>query len=302
LLRSVYVEHLRRIVDNNAGIYARIDDGFHREGRYHRLVGNHDDVYLDEAMVAALGEVHEGLEVVDFLVFDDDATQPAVAVGIATHGHHVDGWNAPWMSGLGKLGTWMGAALLDAPLVDNPGMPAPSETDTLLGGRLPDVLTRVNRWLGANLDLYSVDEVLLFDAFRAHGGHPVGAAIEDGPLLLLGHTHLPLSRPVEPATRASWERYFNSGSGIYFECITGLEWDGSTDPAAPEVRLVAWRYADRDDEIDPASIVAWDGDRAVVREVLDRIEPGETLGVVAAGPSLSPVAVAAGSPPPREIP
>ena len=52
--------------------------------------------------------------------------------------------------------------MLDAPLVDNPGMPAPSETETLLTGRLPDVLTRVNRWLGANLDLYSVDEVLLF--------------------------------------------------------------------------------------------------------------------------------------------
>jgi hypothetical protein len=282
LLRTIYREHLRRIVDNNAGIYARIDEGFHRLGRYHRLVGNHDDVYLDEVMVDALGEVHEDLDVFDFLVFDADDGAP---VGIATHGHHVDGWNAPWRSGLGKLGTWLGAALLDAPLVDNPGMPAPSETETLLTGRLPDVLTRVNRWLGANLDLYSVDEVLLFDSFRAHAGVAVGAPVDGGPLLLLGHTHLPLSRPIDPETRAAWERYYNSGAGIYWECVTGLEWDGTADPLHPEVRLVAWRYADRDAEPDPAAIVGWDGDRAVVREVLDRVDPAQTLGVVAAGPA-----------------
>lgn len=310
LLRAVYREHLRRIVANNAGTYARIEEGFHRQGRYHRLVGNHDDVYLDEAMVAALGEVHEGIDVVDFLVFDADGDLDAgrdadrdaeldspagagagaragEAVGIATHGHHVDGWNAPWRSGLGKLGTWLGSALLDAPLVANPGMPAPSETDALLGGHLPDVLTRVNRWLGANLDLYSVDEVLLFDSFRAHAGVPVGAAVEGGPLLLLGHTHLPLSRPLEPATRAAWERYYNSGAGIYWECVTGLEWDGTADPRHPEVRLVAWRYADRDEQTDPASVVGWDGDRAVVREVLDRVDPADTLAVVASGPAPS---------------
>jgi len=293
LLRTIYREHLLRIVENNAGVYARIEDGFHRHGRYHRLVGNHDDVYLDAVMVDALGAVHEGLAVVDFLAFDaadPDGGGHAVPVGIATHGHHVDGWNAPWRSGLGKLGTWLGSALLDAPLVDNPGMPAPSETDTLLSGRLPDVLTRVNYWLGTNRDLYSVDEILLFDAFRADAGQPATATFEDGPLLLLGHTHLPLSRPVEPATRASWERYFNSGSGIYWECITGLEWDGSADPEHPAVCLVAWRYADRDEVSDPAAIVAWDGDRAVVREILDRIDPGATLGVVASGPALTAVA------------
>jgi hypothetical protein len=290
---GIAVHHLRRIVANNRRTYDRIDQRFHRYGRYHRLVGNHDDVFLDPAMVEALGEVHHGIAVNDFLLLVDDADDRAV--GVVTHGHHTDGWNMPFRSALGRLGTWLGSALLDVPFASNPGIPDLEESSRLLEGRLPDVLTRVSRRFGANRELYSLDEILLFDAWRSEWSPADGAVDELAesravePWLLLGHTHVPLVRPLDPESGAAWSRYANSGSGIFYECLTGVEWDGTTDPANPSVRLVGWRYADRDDATPPSAIVAWDGDRGVVREVFERVEPSECLQVVARGHDRRPV-------------
>jgi len=310
---GVAIHHLRRIVANNRRTYDRIDQRFHRYGRYHRLVGNHDDVFLDPAMVDALGEVHHGLAVNDFLLFVDDGDDGksgrgdggdggggvgdagARAIGVVTHGHHTDGWNMPFRSALGRLGTWLGSALLDVPFANNPGIPDLEETGRLLDGRLPDLLTRVSRRFGANRELYSLDEILLFDAWREEWSSPDGAdgAVADGraaePWLLLGHTHVPLIQPLDPESGAAWNRYANSGSGIFYECLTGIEWDGTSDPANPSVRLVGWRYADRDDATPPSAIVAWDGDRGVVREVFERVEPSECLQIVARGHDRRPV-------------
>jgi len=283
---GVAASHLRRIVANNRRTYERIDQRFHRYGRYHRLVGNHDDAFLEPAMVDALGEVHAGLAVYDFvlLVDDDDRT-----IGVVTHGHHTDGWNSPFRSALGRFGTWLGSALLDVPFASNPGMPDVSETDRLLSGRFGDVLTRVSRRFGANRELYSLDEILLFDAWRKEWAGTDGAKGAGEPWLLLGHTHLPLMRPVDPDSGGSWGRYANSGSAILHECVTGIEWDGRADPANPAVRLVAWRYADRDPETPLDAIVAWDGDRGIVREVFDRVEGSDRLQVVARGHDRRPV-------------
>jgi hypothetical protein len=286
---GVAKHHLRRIVSNNQRTYDRIDQRFHRYGRYYRLVGNHDDVFLDPAMVAALGEVHAGIEVNDFLLLVDDDDDRAI--GVVTHGHHTDGWNMPFRSALGRLGTWLGSALLDVPFANNPGIPDVAETSRLLDGRLPDLLTRVSRRFGANRELYSLDEILLFDAWRAEW--PAATDAEEPasaePWLLLGHTHVPLVRPLDPESGAAWSRYANSGAGIFYECLTGIEWDGTADPANPSVRLVAWRYADRDASTPPSAIVAWDGDRGIVREVFDRIDPSPCLQIVARGHDRHPV-------------
>ncbi len=283
---QVRAEHLRRIVANNQGIYDRIDQRFHRYGRYHRVVGNHDDVYLDPDTAALLRDVHPGLDVHDFVVVratsaGDDATN----VGVVTHGHHTDAWNAPTVSGLGRMGTWLGSALLDAPFGANPGMPDAEETERLVSGRLGDLLTRVSRRVGANREMYSLDEVLMYDGWRRRW--PVDAA--DEPWLVLGHTHLPLTRPLDPETGGEWTRYANSGAGIFFECVTGIEWDGRDDPEHPAVNLVVWRYADAAAETPPAAIVAWDGDRPIVREVLDRVPPSDRLQPVACGHDRPPV-------------
>ncbi len=329
---QVRAEHLRRIVANNKGIYDRIDQRFHRYGRYRRIVGNHDDVFLDAPTAALLADVHAGLDVHDFLVVvapdpdpDQDPDQDPVAdpdvaatlvgvagaaapaagahrgdggiggpgtraIGVITHGHHTDGWNAPTLSGLGRMGTWLGSALLDAPFGANPGMPDADETERLVSGHLADLLTRVSRRFGANREMYSLDEVLMYDVWRRRWPAAAGPAASDHePWLVFGHTHVPLIKPIDPETGGVWSRYANSGAGIFFECVTGIEWDGRDDPAHPAVNLVVWRYADASAQTPAAAIVAWDGDRPIVREVLDRVPPSDRLAPVARGHDRPPV-------------
>ena len=282
LLRTVYAEHLRRTVEHNAPIYERIQARFHAHGRYHRIVGNHDDAYLDDAVVDRLAEVHPGLDVVDALVLDG----PTGGVGLVTHGHHTDAWNAPGRAGLGKLGTWLGSTVGDAPFTaGNPGRPTGAETRRLLGGEQASALTEVSTLFGANRSLYSMDEVVLHDAWTSRFG-------DDGPWLVLGHTHLPLDRPVESRGRRSWDRYVNAGCGVFHGMLTAVEWDGAAGPgdgSAPAVSLVAWHWADAST---PASaIVAEVEGRPVARRRLRRGPEGH----LTADPP-SPAATSEGSP------
>ncbi|MCX7619572.1 MAG: hypothetical protein N2037_01860 [Acidimicrobiales bacterium] len=265
---KLFSEHLRRIVANNAGIYERINALFHEPGRYVRLIGNHDDVYADERMVDELRAVHEGLEVLDFLVLDGEDG----AVGVVTHGHHVDTWNAPRFAGLGKFGTWMGSTLNDLPfLAVSPGIPTVQEADRLLSGAQPNVLTTVSRVFGANRNLYSVDEVRMLASFRSHWAE--GA----DPILILGHTHLPLAHPHHPDEPVVWDRYLNCGSGVTPGVVTGIEWVGGTDGSGKgtEVHLIAWHWADPSTP-DEAVVAQRDG-RGVARRIL---QPGSPLPVL----------------------
>ncbi|MFN8040213.1 MAG: hypothetical protein U0Q07_13460 [Acidimicrobiales bacterium] len=268
LLRAVYAEHLRRVVDHNAAIYERIQDRFHAHGRYHRIVGNHDDAYLDEDVAARLAEVHPGLDVLDALVLDG----PDGGVGLVTHGHHTDAWNAPGRAGLGKLGTWLGSTVGDAPFTGgNPGRPTADATRRLLSGEQPSTLTEVSTLFGANRHLYSMDEVVLHDAWTAHFG-------DAGPWLVLGHTHLPLDRPADPRGRRSWDRYVNAGCGVFHGMLTAVEWDGAAGPgdgSAPAVSLVAWHWADG--STPDAAVVAEVDGRPVARRVLRRGPDGHLV-------------------------
>lgn len=283
-LSDVYGEHLRRIVAHNADVYDRIEQGFHAAGRYHRIVGNHDDVYLDEAVVEHLREVHAGLDVLDALVLDG----PDGGVGLVTHGHHTDGWNAPRRSGLGKLGTWLGSTVADAPFTAaNPGLPGAAETQRLLVGDHASVLTEVSPLFGANRELYSMDEVVLFEAWREHFGAEDGSS--SSPWLILGHTHLPLTRPVDPRGHRSWERYGNTGCGVFAGLVTAIEWDGTGRGGGvdPDVALVAWHWADADTP-DDAVVTEIDG-RPVARRRLVRPDGADHVVAVPDPPSLAPL-------------
>ncbi|MEZ5143906.1 MAG: hypothetical protein R2726_15505 [Acidimicrobiales bacterium] len=263
-LRAVHGEHLRRIVDHNAEVYDRIETRFHRHERYHRIVGNHDDAYLDEGVVDLLRQVHPGLEVLDALVLEGSDG----GVGLVTHGHHTDPWNAPGRSGLGKLGTWLGSTVADAPFTSaNPGLPTAAQTRRLLDGAHTSVLTEVSTVFGANRELYSMDEVILHDAWRERFG-------PGGPWLVLGHTHLPLVAPVDPRGRRSWDRYLNAGCGVFDGMVTAVEWDGVGGVAGgdADVALVAWHWAD-DTTPDGAVVAEIDG-RPVARRRLRRTPGG----------------------------
>ena len=226
---------LRAIVEHNVGTYRRIEQRFHRHGRYHRVVGNHDDVLADPAVADELRLVHAGLEVLDAVVVD----RPGGPGAVITHGHHTDAWNAPDMAALGRLGTWLACHVRDVPLLGlDPGLADEQASRRLLGGHQLDRLTAVSRWFGANLEQYSMDEVRLFDAAGRRWPSVTDPDGADDPVLVLGHTHLPLASPTAPDGRRWW-RYLNSGSGVASKLVTAVELDGVGSP-----RLVAWGRPD----------------------------------------------------------
>jgi UDP-2,3-diacylglucosamine pyrophosphatase LpxH len=231
VLTEVYEEHLRRVVANNRPIYDRIAE-FAQRDAYVRIVGNHDDVWRRSYGRRALAD-QLGQSVVDHLVL----TGPDAPVALVTHGHQTDAWNGPGRDRIGKLFASWGSALHDLPVLPTaPGMPPPSATVALLGGRAPNQLLAMLPLIGADLDAQSLDEVKLCQALR---DTPVGRV-----WLVLGHTHVPLKRPTDATAppNASPARYINSGAGILHRAVTAIEWDGSRsgEHGEPSLGLVAW--------------------------------------------------------------
>lgn len=264
---TTYREHLRRIVDNNDGIYERITVGFARRGRYLRTIGNHDDVYRDDRLVDAL-RTHVGtLQMTSWIVLRGEGQTEAVI----THGHVADGWNAPGRATLGKLSSWMADMVRDAPIPITPDdLAPPSRTRELLSGRRRNGLKRVNQRFGASSSYDSLDEELLFDA--------LGGAATVGPWILMGHTHYPALQPASD-TGARWWRYANSGHGLGAGMITALEWPGD-EPPPRTPRLVAWVWAHHPEWADLVAgsppTCSFDG-RAVLRVELQPSPAGRRL-------------------------
>ena len=231
LRTGVYRSHLRRIIAHNQPTYDRLAAHFHQHGRYHRVIGNHDDALADPAVAGVLTEVFDGLEVLDGVVLTDSAGD---GIGLITHGHHTDPWNAPHRATLGRLGTALGSVVSDLPVPLAPGgLAGADSTATFLGGTQRNRLTALGNPLGANLEEYTLDEVVLRDAMVAHFG-------ANQPWLILGHSHLPLVAPLGPTDDPAppWERYVNTGSGVASGMVTAVEWD----PTAGRPQLVAWHH------------------------------------------------------------
>lgn len=237
LRHEIRAEHFRRIVANYAETYGRIRTGYHQVGRFIRVTGNHDDVYEEPRAAGLLHEEFPGLPVVDFVVLEDEGHP----VGLVFHGHQTDGWNGSAVSNrVARFTTSLGSALHDQPLPGlAPGLPTAGDTLHLVEGRLRNRLTRVNGITGATIGLDSLDEVLLFEAARRRWGSGAGD-LDGGPWVVLGHTHIPLAAPEHPRDGGRWRRYVNIGSGITYELVSLVEWDGERDPRNPAVRLVGW--------------------------------------------------------------
>ena len=264
--RATYRNHLERIIANNAPTYRVIRERFASAGRYHRTVGNHDDIYGDDRMAAVLSDLVGGVSVVDWIALDG----PDGSEAIITHGHFADGWNAPGRATLGKLSSWVADIVRDIPGPPSPDdLPSPRSTRTLLSGRRSNSLLRVDATFGANSSYDSLDEELLFDA--------AGGANERAAWFLMGHTHFPVFEPLSHSG-ARWWRYVNSGNGLGAGMITAIEWAGGDGPREP--RLVAWCWGDRDewrDTLDGFEPVSRDGARPVYRVGLVPSADGRTL-------------------------
>jgi hypothetical protein len=278
--QATYRAHLRRIVENHRGTYGRIAERFAATGRYHRTIGNHDDLFDDPRLVAELAQTVGSCSMASWILLDG----PTGTEAIITHGHIADGWNAPGRATLGKVSSWMADIIRDAPIPLMPDdLPPPRLTRQLLSGRQRNGLLRVDPRFGASSTYDSLDEELLFDA--------LGGAARVGPWLLMGHTHFPVIEPASD-TGARWWRYANSGHGLGAGLVTALEWPG--DETHPAPRLVAWCWADHPEwselvsDLEPTTHV---GDRPIVRIELvssadgSYLEPLIDLRVTSRSPS-----------------
>jgi hypothetical protein len=230
--------HLDRIVENNAGIYRVIREQFCESGRYHRTMGNHDDVFDDPSATQRLASHLPGTRVVDTILLSGDGAGPAEGIAgvdaVVAHGHLTDSWNGPGFALLGRLITWMATSLDDLPRRPGAnrfeGLPDEQAVRSLLNGTARNRLVTLDPRFGGNRRFDSLDEERLFAAL--HDLEPQGG----WPWLIHGHTHYPMLRPLDSAGRPV--RYANSGSGVLDRAFSALEWDGSR-PEDP-LRLVLW--------------------------------------------------------------
>lgn len=240
--RELIRQHLDRIVDNNAATYRLLREGFCEDSRYHRTMGNHDDVYADEALVEHLGTHLPDIDVVDTVLLtrpealeNPDGGDAAGIAGVdafVAHGHLTDAWNGPGWAFLGRAITWLATAFDDLPGLGGAVGALPDETGLgrLLRGQARNRLITLDPRFGGNRRFDSLDEERLFEELARHAPGDGG----DWPWLLFGHTHLPMLEPLASDGRST--RYANSGTAILEGAISLLEWD--PDRRAP--RLVVW--------------------------------------------------------------
>jgi hypothetical protein len=233
--------HLMNVIQNNSETYALIKELFNSRGHYHRTIGNHDDIYNQETLVEDLRQiVYPDITVADFILLAEGQQTS----GLIAHGHQTDAWNSGICSFLGKITTSLNSALRDISFLDwNKGVPQPDETKGYWDGQNKNELSDVSRWVGVNSDLGSLDEIELFGELRDEWGNGQGS-LESGPYVILGHTHEPKVQPGDPRNYDQWRRYWNTGCGMFYHMVTGVEWDGTADPMNPQIRLVAWRYGE----------------------------------------------------------
>ncbi len=236
---GVLAEQLDRIVENNERTYRVIREGFLADGRYHRTLGNHDEVLAEPAMAERLEEHLPGARPVDTVLMVDpgvgrEASQVVElddVMGVVTHGHLTDSWNGPGYSPLGRAITWLGLALEDLPTpAGTELLPDEEAVERLLTGRGRNRLISLDPRFGGNRRFDSLDEERLFAALAADTPE------REWPWMMFGHTHYPMLWPRDRSGTAV--KYANSGSGVLDGAVSALEWEpGGNDP----VRLVLWR-------------------------------------------------------------
>lgn len=226
--RAAYGEHLRRIIANHAPIYDRIANRFHLEGRYHRIVGNHDDVYYDTTVAEDLRLHFPGLSITDYIVLGSMA-EPAALIA---HGHISDPWNSRNGAWRGRTVTWVASLVADLPWGQEMGPPTEEEAFSPFRGGSTNVLTWLDHWMGLDHSRQTLDEAELHRAFVRKWGDG------RGPWLICGHTHIPLDAPLDPSDVSYFARYMNGGSGVAPHTITGIEWNA--DEGRP--RLVGFTF------------------------------------------------------------
>lgn len=234
--RQILSEQLDRIVDNNAAVYDLIREAYCSTGRYHRTMGNHDDVFADPHMTEQLATHLPGVQVADTILLSADGAGAEDGIegvrAVVAHGHLTDSWNGHGFAVLGRYVTWLATGLDDLPGVRKvDALPDQQGLERLLRGGARNRLIEVDSRYGGNRRFDTLDEERLFRVLDDRA--PAGG----WPWLVYGHTHFPMLQPLNAADEPV--RYANSGCGVLDGAFSALEWDAS-DPDAP-LTLVVWR-------------------------------------------------------------
>ena len=216
------------IFANNIDVYGMIRECFQDQGRYVRLLGNHDDAWGDADYLPGLQSMYPGLEVYDYgLVGDYGSGEPAYGnspKAIVAHGHQFDAWNnsACRSAGAAVTETVSGIPALAA------GVTTKADWEAALAG------------LGFQNELgdsaFTIDEVEFNETYeKDFRQYPIP------PQFVLGHTHSPLKDPQIPGwmykDRWNFKEYTNEGTaGRWEQFIWCAEIIGGA------VRLYGWTW------------------------------------------------------------
>ena len=214
---SALKKQLGGIIANNIHVYSFIRELFFNNGRYVRLIGNHDDELRDRDLLRGVRTVYPGLVIYDYLLICPESAagwdDPKVVV---THGHQFDAWNAHACAAVAGeaitevvsgLSTIWGESSWAASTTSR------SKWRSKMNGsgfdnELADLT--VTTFFGSS---QSVDELELEDLMKE--SFPTGRAPEQ-PHIVIGHTHSPRFRAWDDHDKP-FTKYTNSGTAGRFE-------------------------------------------------------------------------------------
>jgi hypothetical protein len=174
-----------KIFDNNADVYQFIRNLYHDEGRFIRLVGNHDDYWGSNDFLPELQFVYPGLEVFDYAFIGNYGTDKHQHLGvkpfiIIAHGHKLDDWNNSICSLVGEWATEVGSGIGKA----SNSVPLTEWDPKFKGSGFDNVLGE---------SAIENDEVDFYDTVeKDFSKYPYI------PHFILGHSHTPRQAPMNP--------------------------------------------------------------------------------------------------------
>jgi hypothetical protein len=229
--------HALNVFTNNATTYATIRGSFHRNNRYTRIIGNHDDVWADPIMALVMNVFYPGLDVNDYCTLEDERHQTKA---ILAHGHQSDAFNMPMCNFAGKEITKLASIFHELTF---------GEWGWLRNKLCKDKEKWTDEWTDKGfedelqeMDLPSLTSFSEYDLYKdlenIYGDSP------QQPYLILGHTHKPKDNAGVPnfmfSDEWNWNEYSNSGTvGMWEEIVVGLEVE--LGAVRPDVRVVAWK-------------------------------------------------------------
>lgn len=228
--RSANQVHALNVFMNNATTYASIRASFHKNNRYTRLIGNHDDVWADSEMEPVMDVFYPGIEVNDYCTLENAGTGETEA--ILAHGHQSDIFNMSMCNFAGKALTNLASVVHELSFGEWNLFSKSKEkwVEEWADKGFNDELQEINL-----LEFESFSEYDLYKGLEdSYGGSP------KQPYLILGHTHNPKDNAGVPnfmfSDQWNWNEYSNSGTvGMWEEIVVGLEVE------LPVVRVVAWK-------------------------------------------------------------